>query len=484
MAQITFGSGVALTSELQAIIDADEIVPGTPSSYQTCKALWTLHPLGGKLVESPITLAQSEGREISIPGIAEDELKSAFEKEWKKLDATARIRDTMHITRAYGAGAVAYGFPDLPTDQALDDPFELATRPGLYFNVYDPLNLSGSIITNQNPNAPDFQKPNKSITAAGQPYHPSRTCINFHGTPVYLDFQSSSFSFSGRSVFLRVLYPMKSYLQTMQVNDMVSRKAGLLVAKTRQNGSIIDGIMERIGAVKRSLLKEAVTDQVLQVDVDDVIESLNLQNIDKAMEMARNNIIADVAVGSDVPAIILKDEAFAQGFANGEQDMMRVIQFVNAVREQMQALYDYFTRIVQYRAWNADFFTTLQAAHPEALGTRDYKAWFFETRDRFKTTWPSLIQESQGEATERNAKKLKAMSDLFKVLAPGIDPENGARLRQWITDACNNMPELFESVMEFDSVAFAENSALLQAQAPQIGCNPNDGGGDSDDDES
>ncbi len=467
-------SGAALTSQLAQIMAADEIEPGSQASYQLCKLLWTGHPLGGKLVESPITMAQSEDREISVPGIAEQELVEAFKKEWNALDCSAKARDTMHISRAYGVAAIVYGFPDLPTDKPLGELFELATRPGLYFNVYDPLNLSGSVITNQNPNAVDFQKPMESITAGGQPYHGSRTCVVFHGTPIYLEFQASSFSFSGRSVFLRVLYSMKSYLQTMQVADMVSRKAGLLIAKTKQNASVIDGIMERIGGIKRSLLKEAVTDQVLQIDVDDVIESLNLQNTDKAMTTARDIIIADIAVGSDVPAIVIKDEAFAQGFANGDQDMMRVVQFVNAVRQQMGGVYAYLSRIVRYRAWTPELFEVLKAKYPDAIGDRNYKAWFFECCDRFEAKWPSLIQESQGETTERNAKKLKAVSDLFKVMSPGLDPENGARLRQWMVDAINDMPELFTSIMEFDPDAFADYTPPM----PAAGGAPGEGGGD------
>lgn len=482
MSTITIGGSSSLTSGLQYILDADDVVPGAPINYDLCKALWMLHPLGAKIVEKPIAIAQSNGRKINVPGIAEEDIVKAFNDEWNKLGCSDRIRDVMHISRAYGAGAIASGFPDLPTDKPLADLFEYATRPGLYFNIYDPLNLVGSIITNQNPNAPDFQKPNTEITAAGQPYHPSRTCVVFRGTPIYLAFQSSSFSFSGRSVFQSIVYPMKSYLQTMQVNDMVSRKAGLLVAMIQQAGSVLDGLMEKVGMRKRSLLQRGVTDQVLEVGPDDKIETLNMQNTDKAMTVARDNIISDIAAGSDVPAIIIKDEAFAQGFANGDQDMMAVVQFINGIRTQMDGLYDYMSRIVRYRAWTPEFFATLQAKYPDSpLTGRDYKAWFYDACDRFEAKWESLIQEPEGEKTERNAKKLKAVSDLFKVLSVGLDPENGARLRQWVVDAINDMPELFTSVMEFDAQAFADYEPPLPAMGGAPGGDSEGGGSGGED---
>ncbi len=469
-------SGIAYTSALAAILAADDIEPGTDVSYQLCKLLWTCHPLGGKLVEKPITIAQSGRRKINIPGSYEDDMVEAYWREWDSLRCDAHIRDTMHLSRAYGVGAVACGFPDLATSEPLGSPFEFATRSGLYFNVFDPLNLSGSVVTNQNPNAPDFQKPYADITAGGQPYHASRTCTVFHGTPVYIQYQSSSFSFSGRSVFLRCLFAMKSFLGTMKTDDMISRKAGLLVAKTKQNSSVWDGIMEKMGAFKRSLLKEAVTDEVLEVDIEDVIESLNLQNIDGAHKLARDNIIANISAGSDVPAIIIKDEAFAEGFSDGEMDMMNVVQFIDGVRIQMQPLYDYFDRIVHYRAWNPEFFKTLQTKYPEALAGKSYQAWFFEQRALFKAEWPSLLKEPEGQKTERNAKKLKAVSDLFKVLAVGLDPVNGALLRQWIVDSVNDMPELFTSVMEFDPQKFAE----YVPPQPAMGAPGEGGEGDGD----
>src|ERR1700761_3969549 len=94
-------SGIAYTSALAAILAADDIEPGTDVSYQLCKLLWTCHPLGGKLVEKPITIAQSGRRKINIPGSYEDDMVEAYWREWDSLRCDAHIRDTMHLSRAY-----------------------------------------------------------------------------------------------------------------------------------------------------------------------------------------------------------------------------------------------------------------------------------------------------------------------------------------------------------------------------------------------
>lgn len=472
-------TGSSITSELMAILGADSLQPGDAPSYKICKLLWTGHVLGGKLVEKPVALALGERRKINVPCALEERLVQAFNKEWDSIEATRHITDLAHVSRAYGIGALIYGFPDQSTSEPLTDPFEVATRPGLYFNLLDPLNTAGSMVTNQDPNAPDFQKAWSKITAAGQAYDRSRTCVLFNGTPIYLDYQSSSFSFSGRSIFLRVLYPLKSFVQSMLVDDMVSLKAGLLVAKVDQGGGFLNKVVDAVTNFKRNILKEGQTGQVISIGPDDSIESLDLTNTDKAMTTARDNIISNVAAGSDVPAILLKDESFAKGLSSGEQDMFAVVQYINGERTRLEPAHKFFDKIVMYRAWTPALFEELRQENPEELEGRSYKAWFYQMRDLFTTEWPSLIQEPESEKTERNAKKLKAMGDLFKTLAPGLDPENGAKLRQWITDAINDMPELFTSAMlEFDAQLFADYVPPTPATPGDGG--PDDGGGNDE----
>ena len=468
-------NSTALPSELLQILDANEVQVGSTISYQLCKLLWEYHPLAGKIIEKPIRLALSKQRKVNIPCAIEDQLKEAFEREWERLGATNHIRDTMYLSRVYGASAIVYGAPNIPTSEPID-PWTLADLQDMYFNQLDPLNLAGSIVTNQNPNAPDYQKPNANITAAGQPYHQSRACVIFCGTPIYLSFQSSSFSFSGRSLFLRALYPLKSFIQTMTVDDLVSLKSGLLIAKIQQSGSIVNRLMQSGAASKRDLLKEGQTGNVLSIQPEESIESIDMNNTDKAMTTARNNIIANIAAACDVPAILLKDEAYTQGFGEGTEDAKAVAQYIEGLRHDMDSLFAYFDKIVQHRAWNKEFYQALANDHPEEIGGMTYEQFFYFAQNLFKAEWPTLLEEPESEKIRRDSDKLKAMADVLKTLGAMVDPENKARVVEWFTDNINGMTGLFASPMELDIEALAEY------EPPQEGGGmPDMGGGDTPD---
>jgi hypothetical protein len=60
-------NGSSLGTALADFLEAPDIQPGHQPSYQLCKDLWLYHPLGNKMVDSPIAMAQSQKREISIP---------------------------------------------------------------------------------------------------------------------------------------------------------------------------------------------------------------------------------------------------------------------------------------------------------------------------------------------------------------------------------------------------------------------------------
>jgi hypothetical protein len=195
-----------MSSELIELVESDDIKPGDLVSYGLCKSIYLGHPLGAKMAEEPIRLAQSDKREIKIPGSPEEEVVEAFNQEWKALNAEALILNLATQARVYGIATIVVGEkndveePGNPYDPGkMGEPIDLAKLwdKELYFNVLDPLNTAGSMTTNQDPNSPLFQKWG-DVFVQGRRYHRSRTITLMNESPLYISWSPSAFGFVGR----------------------------------------------------------------------------------------------------------------------------------------------------------------------------------------------------------------------------------------------------------------------------------------------
>jgi len=74
-------TGAGTGTALMTMLNAGDIEPGSDVSYQLCKVIYLYHPLGGKMVDRPIKIAQSQGRDIAIPDGPEELARDAFERE-------------------------------------------------------------------------------------------------------------------------------------------------------------------------------------------------------------------------------------------------------------------------------------------------------------------------------------------------------------------------------------------------------------------
>lgn len=427
-------SQTALGNELTGILLADDIQPGSAPSYQLCKSILLYHPLGMKMAEAPINLAQSQNRDIEVADTP-DRVREAFEREWVAINADVIIHNTYKLARAYGIASVVVGAVGIPSSDLIP-PDKLATEQ-LYFNVLDPLNTAGSLVLNQDPNSPDFQK-TTTVTTNGQTYHRSRLCVIMNEEPVYIAFTSSAFGYVGRSVYQRALYPLKSFIECMRTDDMIARKAGVLIAKMKQPGSIIDNVMLRITGMKRALLKQAQTDNVLSIDVEEAIESLNLQNIDGAGGFARTNILKNIATAADMPAALLENETMVKGFGEGTEDAKNIARYIERVRIAMKPLYDFFDGIVQHRAWNPEFYKAVQRDYPEMYRGVKYEAALSRWQNNFSAAWPSILIEPESERVKTDDVKLRAIVGVVETFAPELDPANKSELFKW---ACDNIAD-------------------------------------------
>lgn len=435
--------------ELIALLDSDDIQPGMSAGYQTCKTIYLFHPLGGKMVDRPIKMAMNESRTVHISqayGI-EQRLRDAFEREWKALGADKHIANAARISRIYGVSAIAMLVDNQEPSTAVD--YRTLYKHNVTFNILDPLNTAGSIVLNQDPNAQDFQKVD-GIRVAGKPYHKSRCVVQQNEDPIYLAYNSAAFGFTGRSVYQRALFPLKSFIQTMRTDDMVSVKGGLLVTKIQGPSSVVNNMMQKLSGIKRMMLKRGKTGEVLQIGANDSIESIDLSNLEKPLDSSRNHILENIAAAADMPAIILNSETFAQGFGEGTEDARSVAVYIDNIREWLEPLYDYFIRICQYRAWSIEFFQSLRADFPDLKNT--YSLYFSSWINNFEYRWPSSLKEPESEKVKVDEIRFKAIVSMLEVLLPQVntDDENRALLIEWAQTNANANESLFPQRLDLD----------------------------------
>ncbi|HBZ3740675.1 TPA: DUF1073 domain-containing protein [Klebsiella pneumoniae] len=435
--------------ELITLLDSDDIQPGMSAGYQTCKTIYLFHPLGGKMVDRPIKMAMNESRTVHISqayGI-EQRLRDAFEREWKALGADKHIANAARISRIYGVSAIAMLVDNQEPSTAVD--YRTLYKHNVTFNILDPLNTAGSIVLNQDPNAQDFQKVD-GIRVAGKPYHKSRCVVQQNEDPIYLAYNSAAFGFTGRSVYQRALFPLKSFIQTMRTDDMVSVKGGLLVTKIQGPSSVVNNMMQKLSGIKRMMLKRGKTGEVLQIGANDSIESIDLSNLEKPLDSSRNHILENIAAAADMPAIILNSETFAQGFGEGTEDARSVAVYIDNIREWLEPLYDYFIRICQYRAWSIEFFNSLRADFPELKNT--YSLYFSSWINNFEYRWPSSLKEPESEKVKVDEIRFKAIVSMLEVLLPQVntDDENRSLLIEWAQTNANANESLFPQRLDLD----------------------------------
>ncbi len=449
------GAGGALGPALTQMLLADSIEPGSDPGYQLCKTIYSYHPLGPVLTDAPITLAQSQEREINIPVLGEKRLIEQFQKTWEgisKVGATVVLHNLVKTSRIYGIASLAIGEHGKDPSQPLD--IATLSESDIYFNVLDPLNTAGSLILNQDPNSPDFLKPTQ-INVNGKRYHPSRTFIKMHEQPLYIDWTTSAFGFVGRSVYQRPLYPLKTFLQTMLTDQMVTKKAGLLVAKMQTPGSFIDNVMQTMFGWKRGAIKDGSTGQVLSIGLDEAIETLNMQNLDKAAAFARDNVLKNIASATGMPASLIRNETLTEGFGEGSEDAKKEAHFINYIRTDMAPAYAFMDRIVMRLAWSEEFYETIKKSYSEY---RDipYETAVHGWMRAFTATWPNLLIEPDSEKIKTAEIQFKSVIAFLEIAAPLCDPITKARLLAWAADNVNGREELFSSKIDIDENALVD----------------------------
>ena len=457
---------------LMQMLGNAEIQPGTPPGYQLCKTIYSYHPLGAVLTDAPIRRAQAKPREISVPGLAEDRLAKQYGDTWDllgRVGGTVILHNLMSASRMYGIASLGVG--EIGQDPA--SPLDVANvhKRDLYFNILDPLNTAGSLVLDQDPNSPHFLKARGPVHVNGQAWHPSRLFVKMNEQPLYIDWTNSAFGFVGRSVYQRCLYPLKSYVQSMITNQMVVQKAGLIVYKAESPGSFIDNIMQTFFGAKRASIKSGVTGQVLSIGTLEDLQTLDMQNLDKAFTAARTNILKDIASATGMPASIIAQETLTEGFGEGSEDANKEVEFLEYVRTDMNPAYQFLDAVCRRKAWTPEFYESIRADYSE-FGEGGYDTALHEWITRYSAKWPNLKIEPDSEKVKTEEVQMKAVIALLEVILPESDPATKAKLIAWAADNVNARELIFSGHLDIeeDDLAsyFEEHEAQQEEQAKEL----------------
>jgi hypothetical protein len=223
------------------------------------------------------------------------------------------------------------------------------------------------------------------------------------------------------------------------------------VAKIKQTGAAVTNMMLGMIGLKRNVVKEAKVGNVISIGTDgEEIESINLTNLSEPFMTARKNIVEDIASGAPMPAKMLTDESFAQGFADGTEDANEQARYIDGEREQMQPLYEFLDELCMRRAWNPDWYANLQKQYPTQFGKMPFERAFFMFKESFDAQWPSLLKEPESEQVHVADVKLRALIAVLQVYMPKLDPENLVIVAKFVNDNINEMKQMFSSPLNFN----------------------------------
>src|SRR5262249_863638 len=118
---------------------------------------------------------------------------------------------------------------------------------------------------------------------------------------------------------------------------------------------------------------------------------------------------------------------------------------------------------------------------PDKYGSVGYKEAFYSWINSYSAVWPSYLREPDSDQVKVDDTKMKAAIAIYQILEYSFDPENKARLIQWICDAITNNKLLYSSPLSLDYkkllTQLKKNQKLFEEQQ-QAGVEPEKGAPD------
>lgn len=419
-----------------------------------CVKLYRYWGLGRRVVNALPRYAMSKKREITIPK-APEEAAAEFKKVSLKLNQDSVVERCILYARIFGlSGIIVISNPDDPKDFVpLNKNLTYKdTQKGILFNVTEPLNMAGTFFS-QDPTSAKFMRPERFVVH-NSPIADKRGTTIMNGVPLYLSFTSSTFGFSGTSVFQNMLSLVHTWVRAIISLRRMITKASSVVFKGGNSGGVFQsGILAKAASNALSQIQEMEQTGATFIEKNADVSFFNLSGVaevDAILKAVEHEIVLAL---EDTPENILLDKSLVNGMAEGSRDYNMSLLAIDEFREKMMTpLYNFTDQFVMDVAWTNDFIEGLNLTDSTYAGMTPQMIREFWKKS-FIYEYGNLIPEPASEKAEVEAKKLE-MLNIAKAL--GATPqfiedemnELGIFLNTVDIQDPNEDPNLFNSLEE------------------------------------
>lgn len=393
-----------------------------PLSLINCQDIYTYWGLGKRIAHALPRFAMSAPREILIQD-AEPEVVAEFIKTAENLKQDDMCSRAAIFCRIYGMAGlfVAYSKKnsfdkkDIKDKRNIENLTIKDVQDGkITFNAMNPLNLSGSTF-NQDALSTKYQKPER-IIVAGETVGSRRATIIQNSEPIYLRFATSTFTFSGISVYQNMVRLIKAWHRAVISLERMATKGSSIVFK--------DGIRGKMGGIQadaaRSSLqriKDMENDGAVSIDKDGDVTFFPLTGVQEVDTILKGLEREIMMAQDDTPLAILLDKSLSNGLSEGSEDMKAVIMAVNNFRKDfLTPLYNLTDPYVQAVAWSDSFIISIAKQYPEKYAggytvQQIRQMW----QESFSYKYGNIYPESEKEIQETNKiilENIKVVSDM------------------------------------------------------------------------
>lgn len=406
--------------------------------YKECKDIYRTTTLGKRIVEGLTNFAMSTQREIDIHK-APPEAIEKFKETAAEMKQDEAIKKTIYNARIYGTGALyiaMYNEEEDKDDFTTKPTFEDAYKYKIKFNVFDPLNISGSRV-DLDPlsfhflEVVDIQVNSKKIPK-------KRIAISHALEPLYLDTRTSLIPYSPPSIFYNMVELLKQYDDAIKSIGDLLYKAGAIIYKYPVKSKLTGVTLDAITA-SGNILEQKRSGEVISISNDSTVEDFPIANLNGLIDSI-NKLEDDITKAlSDTPVSILFDRNLSNGFSEGDKDKETVISTIESFREnKLTPLYNLTDYYIMLKAWDRAFIDEMRYKYSEYEDKTDneiFRSW----AENFKFKYGNLFPEPESVIQDNNAKKL---DNLLKAQQLGANP---ADLQEELNES-----EIFKNEMELN----------------------------------